>query len=283
MSIRNKYYRCGTISEAQWVQILNSTLCPKQMHDVIRVIYTFENHRLNASRIANILGTGHFILLNRLVGEWGKKLCRHFNLSGLPQRPNGAVRWWNIVFDGEDCYDTTAVHCDWIIKGEMLNAIEYLALYRKDRTGNDLNKITKAYRGTEGLLGGEAEYIAKCRINQGRLRQALLARGNGRCALCGMEISELLITSHIKPWRESSAEEKVDMNNALLFCPNHDSLFDKELISFADDGKIMISEEISSASMAKLNLNSSMRISMSETMKQYMEFHRDRFVMRKKR
>ena len=49
-----------------------------------------------------------------------------------------------------------------------------------------------------------------------------------------------IITSHIKPWAKSNKFEKLDSENVFLLCSIHDALFDKGLISFSDDGTIII-------------------------------------------
>ena len=57
-------------------------------------------------------------------------------------------------------------------------------------------------------------------------------------------MNELLVASHIKPWSISDANEKLDIHNGLLMCPNHDKLFDRGYISFDDTGRILISEKL---------------------------------------
>jgi len=67
----------------------------------------------------------------------------------------------------------------------------------------------------------------------------------GKCAVCGKDLPEILIASHIKPSAISNVFEKIDNNNGILLCANHDRLFDRHLISFDFcDGKIILSETI---------------------------------------
>jgi hypothetical protein len=62
----------------------------------------------------------------------------------------------------------------------------------------------------------------------------------GKCAICGKDLLEILIASHIKPSAQSNVFEKIDNNNGLLLCANHDKLFDRYLISFDfNDGKLI--------------------------------------------
>ena len=58
-------------------------------------------------------------------------------------------------------------------------------------------------------------------------------------------------------------------------CPNHDALFDKGYISFDDDGTILISDSLDEATKVFLNINESMNITMNESQKQYMKWHRE--------
>lgn len=83
-----------------------------------------------------------------------------------------------------------------------------------------------------------------------------------------------MIASHIKPWRACEAVEKLDPDNGLLLCPNHDRLFDLGYISFDDDGKIIISDKISEVDRTYLNIREGMRIKAFSNNK-YIKYHRD--------
>lgn len=54
------------------------------------------------------------------------------------------------------------------------------------------------------------------------------------CALTGLAAPEMLVGSHIKPWRESSNEERLDPMNGLLLAAHADKLFDRYLMSFEE-------------------------------------------------
>jgi predicted restriction endonuclease len=85
--------------------------------------------------------------------------------------------------------------------------------------------------------GASQKAIVNVRVNQDIFRNYLLKRYKRSC-LCGVKNPTLLIASHIKPWAESEAKEKLDVDNGFLMCPNHDKIFDKGYITFDDDGKI---------------------------------------------
>ena len=80
----------------------------------------------------------------------------------------------------------------------------------------------------------ERAALTQARIGQGRFR-ADVTRLWGRgevCALTAIALPELLIASHIRPWRDSSNEERLDPANGLLLATHADKLFDRHLPSF---------------------------------------------------
>lgn len=89
----------------------------------------------------------------------------------------------------------------------------------------------------------ERDQLAKARIGQGRFRADVIAKwGRGEvCALTGAAIPEMLVASHIKPWRKSSNEERLDPMNGLLLVANVDRLFDRNLMSFKRTGEDYVS------------------------------------------
>ena len=90
----------------------------------------------------------------------------------------------------------------------------------------------------------------------------------------------LLNASHIKPWRDCLPEEKLDRDNGFLLCPNHDRLFDKGFISFADDGTILLSERLSQADRMFTNVNPEKRIALTEKNKDYLAYHREKIFQK---
>lgn len=120
----------------------------------------------------------------------------------------------------------------------------------------------------------EKEQVIKSRIGQSIFKKGLL-NIDKKCKLCGVSDERFLIASHIKPWSRSSNQERLDVNNGLLLCPNHDALFDKGYISFDDYGTILILDSLDEATKVFLNINETMNIRMSESTKEYMKWHRE--------
>ena len=124
-----------------------------------------------------------------------------------------------------------------------------------------------------GLTGSDKEAVVKARINQSVFRDLLL-RKYKKCCLCGIDNPNLLVASHIKPWSKSNKDEKVDINNGLLLCPNHDRLFDRGFISFDTKGKIIVSKSLSKENIVKLNLKEDFSIEINNENKKYFDYHR---------
>ncbi|MHC1682581.1 MAG: HNH endonuclease [Clostridiaceae bacterium] len=116
----------------------------------------------------------------------------------------------------------------------------------------------------------------KVREGQKPFREDLLKIHNN-CQVCGLENPRLLIASHIKPYLDSVLDECLDFNNGLLLCANHDKLFDQELISFNDDGTILISEKLSKNDISQLDIINK-KISVSNEQKKYLKWHREHLV-----
>ena len=123
------------------------------------------------------------------------------------------------------------------------------------------------------LKGKERVVFVKARVNQSIFREHLLKKYH-TCCLCKVENQALLIASHIKPWAASNADEKLDVENGLLLCPNHDALFDGGFITFDNDGKIVISSRLSQIDCTFTNVIPTMKINLSEKNKEYLEYHR---------
>ena len=135
---------------------------------------------------------------------------------------------------------------------------------------NDLNSIIT-------LDKTEKETIIKSRIGQSAFKKALLTIEK-KCRICGVRDERFLVASHIKPWSESNNQERLDVNNGLLLCPNHDALFDKRYISFAETGKVMVKQNLDSTTKMFLNINDTMRINLNERQQNYMKWHREKFL-----
>lgn len=131
---------------------------------------------------------------------------------------------------------------------------------------------------SKNLNGADRKALIRVRVNQGLFREKLL-QNHHRCRLCGVSDASLLVASHIKPWAVSESHEKLDPNNGFLLCPNHDKLFDQGLITFSNEGSIIISPLLHNNERIFMNVQEFMEIDLTNGNKKYLEYHR-KYVFR---
>ena len=103
------------------------------------------------------------------------------------------------------------------------------------------------------------EELIKARLGQGKFRKDLIEIWK-KCAISEFDVIEILVASHILPWRNSTNEERLNPYNGLLLKPDYDKLFDKGLISFNDDGKIILSNKLNKKQFEQLGITSESRL-----------------------
>jgi hypothetical protein len=102
----------------------------------------------------------------------------------------------------------------------------------------------------------DAERLVVRRIGLDIFRAALMDYWGGRCPITGITDPALLRASHIVPWVECNDAQRLDVHNGLLLSALWDAAFDAGLISFADDGTVLTSPELSAAARAALGVES---------------------------
>lgn len=101
----------------------------------------------------------------------------------------------------------------------------------------------------------EVERLVIQRIGQDLFRQGLLDYWEGRCAITGLAVPELLRASHIKPWAACETDaERLDVYNGLLLAPHLDAAFDQGFITIADSGEVVISSTLDATARYVLGL-----------------------------
>jgi len=108
------------------------------------------------------------------------------------------------------------------------------------------------------------QQLTAARIGQGKFRKGLLDRWGSRCAVLGVSRLELLRASHIKPWTSSNNIERLDPANGLLLSAMYDSAFDALLLSFADDGTLMLASDFSLEEAIAAGINPTAKIKISD-------------------
>jgi hypothetical protein len=105
----------------------------------------------------------------------------------------------------------------------------------------------------------ERQQLIDARLGQGKFRQDVLRLWDNACPVTGISIPALLVASHIKPWRLSTNRERLSPDNGIILAPHLDKAFDKFLISFDDDGYILINKAFKD-DLRKIGISSEIKI-----------------------
>ena len=124
----------------------------------------------------------------------------------------------------------------------------------------------------------ERSGLVTSRVGQGYYRQQIIEKWEGKCPVTQSELLKVLISSHIVPWSECNDKERLDVENGILLSPNVDSLFDKHLISFSDNGQMIVSDKFSTEELKRLGIPMGVTIKVTEGMKKYLQRHRERLL-----
>ncbi|MEN8175816.1 MAG: HNH endonuclease [Pseudomonadota bacterium] len=156
--------------------------------------------------------------------------------------------------------------------GMYSSALNAYADYLADITAEDIQEDITDLLDDPAIDKTEQAMLVNARVGQGKFRQLLIDQWQG-CALTGFSDSRFLVASHIRPWRDSSNQERPDPFNGLLLQPNLDKVFDLGYITFAVGGDIMISKELENTVL--LGVKPDMAIKLGDGHRKYMEYHRE--------
>lgn len=133
----------------------------------------------------------------------------------------------------------------------------------------------KAVEQSPHLNVTEKTSIVQSRVGQGLFRNGLIRYWNG-CAVSGFDITEILVASHIKPWRVSDNNERLDIFNGLLLLPNYDKLFDLGYITFKQNGDMVCSKLLPNDERKIIGINQPKHLlRIDERHKPYLNYHNE--------
>ena len=101
-------------------------------------------------------------------------------------------------------------------------------------------------------LETERILLASARVGQHVFAQHVLANCGGRCVFCGLKpatfgAARMLLAGHIKPWKDSTPAERLDLRNGLAACPAHDVAFDTGLLTVNGGLRIHLASRLTEA------------------------------------
>lgn len=123
----------------------------------------------------------------------------------------------------------------------------------------------------------EAERLVVQRVGQDVFREGLLDFWEGRCAITGLAVPELLRASHIKPWADCENDhERLDVWNGLLLAPQLDAVFDRGFLTVADDGSVVLADTLSPEARRLLGIDQPLCVrALADGHRKYLLWHRE--------
>jgi putative restriction endonuclease len=122
--------------------------------------------------------------------------------------------------------------------------------------------------------------LAASRMGLGDFRKGVFKIWDGKCAITRSSQPELLKARHIKPWRDSNNEERLDPYNGLLLSPLYDAAFTTGLISFDFSGRLVLSSAVSNFQWDLLGLRRTAWLEhLKEEHQPYLAYHRQQVFL----
>jgi len=125
------------------------------------------------------------------------------------------------------------------------------------------------------LTDTEKATLIQARVGQGLFRSRVRVF-EPQCRVTGVSADELLIASHIKPWKASTNQERLDGNNGLFLSPHVDKLFDSGFISFTRKGNMLVSAQLDADVLPKWSIDPEFHYPpLSDAQDYFMGYHRE--------
>ena len=206
-------------------------------------------------------------------GRLGRLLAR-----ALGHRMRETV-WTRLI--GEDSRNPRTGRVQWRMHAGLVGAVQRLGWVGGVVSPTAEKDIQAAKDELEIVDNTTRQALIEARLKQGEFRQRLVSFW-GSCAVTGCDVLEALTASHIKPWRDASNSERLNVYNGLLLLGTLDRLFDAGLITFAESGSMQVSPVLSKAQRRALGLLPQMRLrQVAPKHHRYLAWHRERVFVEK--
>jgi len=126
-------------------------------------------------------------------------------------------------------------------------------------------------------LEGDLERIQQVKARRGQgIFKANVRLYESECRVTHVQSIKHLRASHIKPWRLSNDQEKIDGANGLLLAPHIDHLFDNGFISFSGSGKFLVSKKLNLDILSKWAISLPKNVGeFKPKQREFLEYHQD--------
>ena len=145
-------------------------------------------------------------------------------------------------------------HLDRLVFDEFANNFDETFLESEnllaERENGIVHSSTEYLQYEAGKTGIDVVREVKVRQNQDLFRTIVLSNYASQCAVTGINVPEVLIASHIKPWSEDQ-ENRLNPRNGICLSATFDKLFDRGLMTFDNDYRVVYSQSFKSYSAEK--------------------------------
>lgn len=146
--------------------------------------------------------------------------------------------------------------------------------------GADVLKDIHNIEQDDSLTVTQRLQLSKARVGQGLFRKRVILLDDA-CRVTGVTDTRVLIASHIKPWREASNAERVNGDNGILLSPHVDALFDEELLTFEDDGRMLVHPSLSRDVLYRWSIDPTRRLEpFRQEQRPFLASHREHFAQK---
>lgn len=118
------------------------------------------------------------------------------------------------------------------------NAHEILNSIKK----KNVQEIDPKFEPDKDYVGNDKILPVKVRIGQSFFRKTVLSSYDYKCCITGLAVPNLLIASHIIPWKDDE-KNRLNPRNGLCLSALHDKAFDTGIITIADDYTVQVSRK----------------------------------------
>jgi putative restriction endonuclease len=133
--------------------------------------------------------------------------------------------------------------------------------------------------GRVDLSETEKRQLVNARVGQGLFKNNVRLNEHS-CRITGVSQLHHLRASHIKPWKDSTNEEKLHGCNGLLLAPHVDHLFDRGFISFDDNGDLLVSGGMEADVLAAWSIEVPRNVGVfNGDQKHFLEHHRGHVLL----
>ena len=228
-----------------------------------------QDHVLSMTAIAKLGGYQTYDIGNLQYAIVAGLLAGELGVQGLEQK-------MQIIGTAHADTDDPG-HWQWEMRPQLVQALWQFSESEMLSNSQQVIDVEQEFKLDPRLVNvteTERSALVQARIGQGAFRQSLKQYWNGKCAVTGCPVSDVLIASHIKPWSNCENHERLDPFNGLLLIATLDRLFDRGLISFTDDGELIYDKAIEQH-LVQLGIDSATRLRyVDDRHKLYLKNHR---------